>query len=135
MNYTDTFISTAPDCPLANAKAPPLRGMRKSLPRIQYELLHGSPYTYTQEDVLWLAHVIHKELPESDRTAQHRQAFFTKGQPCLRSSPLAKKYGWGFHFDTDGRVALVPAGSPEYARFQEEQDLRQLHALRNRRGT
>ena len=135
MNYFDTFISTAPDCPLANAKAPPLRGTRKSLPRIQYELLHGNPYTYTQEDVLWLAHVIHKELPESDRTAQHRQTFFAKGQPCLRSSPLAKKYGWGFHFDTAGRVALVPAGSPEYARLQEVQRLTQLQALRSRRGT
>lgn len=135
MSYFDTFISTVPDCPLANGKVPTLRGTRKSLPRIQYELLHGNPNRYTQEDVLWMTWVIHKGIPESGQTSQQRHAFFAKGQPCLRSSPLAKKYGWGFHFDADGRVALVPAGSPEYARLQEAQSLTQFQALRNRRGT
>ena len=41
------------------------------------------------------------------------EEFFSKGQPCLRTSPLAKTYGWAFHFDHAGKIALVPMDSEQ----------------------
>ena len=59
-------------------------------------------------------HCARKGIPESDRAAE-RERFFGKGQPCLRTSPLAKTYGWALHFDADGRIALLPMDSPRVA--------------------
>ena len=134
VNYIGTFISVAPDCPADVAAAPTARGGRKSVAVIQHELLTTRPGEHTQEDILWLTHVAHKQLSDADATLQHREQFFAKGQPCLRSSALAKRYGWGFHFDEAGRVKLVPAGSPEYARLQTDPTLDQLTAMRNKRA-
>ncbi|WP_344308138.1 DUF6157 family protein [Brevibacterium samyangense] len=58
---------------------------------------------------------------------------FARGQPCLRSSPLAKRYGWGFHYDAEGRVALVPVGSPEYEAFVTDDSLTVVKAMRSKR--
>ncbi len=33
---------------------------------------------------------------------KYRTVNLLKGQACLRSSALAKRYGWGFHFDEQG---------------------------------
>ncbi len=46
-----------------------------------------------------------------------RIEFFSKGQPCLCSSDLAKRYGWGIHCDARGRVALLGVDTPEYQDF------------------
>ena len=102
---------------------------------IQFDLIHDNPYRFTQEDILWMAHVVHKDLPESLQTSNHRADFFNRGQPCLRSSSLAKRYGWGFHLDTEGRVALVPMGSAQYAEFLNDPKLKHLPAMRNRRAS
>lgn len=64
-----------------------------------------------------------------------REAFFTKPQACLRSSPLAKRYGWGFHHDGQGRVALVARDSPRYRELAEDSSLTQLGAMRSRRAS
>jgi len=52
-------------------------------------------------------------IPADDRPAA-RAEFFSKGQPCLRSSPLGKRYGWGVHCDSTGRVALLALESDAY---------------------
>lgn len=62
-----------------------------------------------------------------------REAFFSKGQPCLRSSPLAKRYGFGIHCDAEGRVALVPLGSAEYRAFLEDKGVKKIKAMRSGR--
>jgi len=43
--------------------------------------------------------------------------FLSMPQPCLRSSVLTKRYGWGFHSDGERRVALYAFELPEYQRF------------------
>ena len=138
MNYFNTFIAVAADCPVAVATVPTRpagRRSRKPAHLIQYELLNGHPYRYTQEDVLWQTHVEHKALTAAEATAQARARFFAKGQPCLRASALAKRYGWGFHFDPAGKVALAGLGSAGYERHQNDPELAQLLAMRNRRAS
>ncbi len=61
---TDTFLAVAEDCPATAGVVPPVKeGQKKTVARIQYELLTDSPpYTLTQEDVLFGTHVRHTGL-------------------------------------------------------------------------
>jgi hypothetical protein len=135
MNYVDTFIVTAEDSPTSTSVVPPPKGDKKTVAVIQYELLEGHPYKYTQEDVLFETFVRHKGIPAKELKAhgkQMRAEFFAKDQPCLRASPLARTYGWGFHFDTKGKVALYAKGSKEYEKLSKESS-KVLKALRSSR--
>ena len=136
MNYVDTFITVAPDCPATVGVVPPMRGNRTPAHLIQYELIAANPYALTQEDVLWEVHVRHKGLHGKETSEEARAAFFATPRACLRSSALPKKYGWGIHFDPDGKVALYPMESDEYVRFAQGGSAGPvvLAALRSRRA-
>jgi hypothetical protein len=136
MNYIDTFITVAEDCPTEKALVPEPRGGKKSVAVIQYEMLDGHPYEYTQEDVLFQTHAQHKGIPPAELKAKGkklREDFFARDQPCLRTSPLARKYGWGFHFDPKGKVAMVPMESKEYKQLSKSAS-KVLKALRSSRA-
>ena len=131
-NYESTFIQVAEDCPVEAAEAPLVGPREKSVASLQYELLADRPYEMTSDDLLFQIHAIRNEIPESEQSVA-REAFFEKPQACLRSSPLGKRYGWGFHFDSEGRVALVPKGSERYEECSGAPDIRQLKAMRSKR--
>jgi hypothetical protein len=63
-----------------------------------------------------------------------RAAFFSKGQPCLRSSPLAKRYGFGIHHDAEGRVALYGMETPEYRKLAGDKKLKVVKAMRSKKA-
>lgn len=131
-NYVDTLIEIAEDCPAGSAVIPPERSS-PTIARRQFELLAEDPYRHTSDDVIFTVHADRAGIPEADRPAA-RERFFAKGQPCLRTSPLARRYGWGIHHDAEGRVALVPAGSPEYERLAADPGVTRLRAMRSRRA-
>jgi len=138
VNYYRTLIAVADDCPVTESVVPPDRGERKTVARIQYELLAANPYRYTQEDVLfatWLARQGLEHTPEQE-IARLREEFFSRPQACLRSSPLPKQYGWGLLFDDQGRVALCPVESAKYRRLVAGQDseVKVLKAFRSKRA-
>lgn len=117
MNYYHTFIALAEDCPVREGVVPTDRGGKPTVATIQYGLLAQQPYTYTQEDILFQTYVSQNGLEpelEADEEGLLRKAFFAKSRACLRTSPLVKKYGWGIHFDTDGKAALVGADTEAY---------------------
>ncbi len=95
-NYYGTFIEVSEDCPVAEAEIPKARGDAKTVPVLQYEMIANHPYRYTQEDVLFEVYAIRSGIAEEQKPAS-RAAFFSKGQPCLRTSSLGKRYGWGLH--------------------------------------
>ena len=130
-NYVDTFIEVAEDRPIDAGVAPPEREPA-TVARMQYDALIDAPYQFTSDDVVFGVHAARAGVP-ADEVDAARKAFFSKGQPCLRSSPLAKAYGWGFHFDADGKVALVAAGSPRYAELAATGGLNHLRAMRRAR--
>jgi hypothetical protein len=70
------------------------------------------------------------ELPE-DRYPEARETFFSKGQACLRTSPLAKTHGFGIHFDKDGKVALYGMNTPKYQKFVDDPGIKKLKAIRS----
>ncbi len=136
MTYQNTFIEAAADCPAENGEAPMMRGARKSLHLIQFELLNERPYHWLYDDLLFETHVRHKEIsPEilQERGVQIREEFFARSHPCLRASPLTKRYGWGAHYDEEGRIALYGRGTAEYEAFLAREDIDQLKAMRNKR--
>ncbi|TVX96927.1 hypothetical protein FPZ45_19930 [Cohnella terricola] len=137
-NYYDTFIKLAGDCPVERGMIPPEKKNGKSKPGIEYDLVFHQPYTYTQEELLYQTYVRHKEIPEEElasRSEEIREAFFSKPMACLRASMLPKKYGWGLHFDSEGKVALVARESEEYDRLASGDGgrLQVLAAMRNSR--
>ncbi|MCS5723030.1 DUF6157 family protein [Herbiconiux sp. CPCC 203407] len=62
------------------------------------------------------------------------ERFFAKGQPCLRASPLGKRYGWGTHHDLEARVALYALGTADYDRLLNDPALIQKAAMRSSRA-
>lgn len=96
--YTNTFIAVADDCPVDRAEVPVSKAGEPSVAERQFTLLHDRPYALTSDDVLFTVHAERQGIPESERKAA-RAAFFSKGQPCMRASPLTKRYGFGVHSD------------------------------------
>ena len=137
MNYYGTFIRVAPDCPVKTSVVPVAKGERAAIPVLEYSLLSSDSYVYTQEELLFLVHVRRQGIPQSALESKYGELwddFFSRSRACLRCSPLPKRYGWGIHFDGDGKIAIVPMESEEYRRLEANKNLTQLAAMRNRRA-
>ncbi len=132
-NNYGTFMAVSEDCPVEHSEIPKAKGDAKPVPVMQYEMLAGHPYEYTQEDILFEVYAIRSGIPEEQKQAA-REVFFSKGQPCLRTSSLGKRYGWGIHHDAEGKVALYAMESPEYRALLEDESLKQVKAMRSKRG-
>ena len=129
----NTFIEVAEDCPAVRAEVPPTRDGRATKASTEYALIGGAPYALTEEDVAFRARVAMREIPEADWPAE-RERFLSQEKPRLRVSALAKRYGWGIHVDSHGRVALVPVESAEYQRLAADPALSHVRAFRSKRA-
>lgn len=130
-NSPNTFIAVAPDSTRTLALPPPERAT-PTVAQLQFELLIEAPYRHTSDDVIWTTQATRTGIDPADPRA--RADFFRRGQPCLRTSPLTRRYGWGVHADHEGRVALIAIDDPNYARLSADQALTQTQAMRTRRA-
>lgn len=131
-NYYNTFIEIAEDCPISAAEVPPQKGEAPSVANLQFDMIMANPYTYTSDEVLFSIHAQRNGIVSNREAA--REAFFSKGQACLRASPLGKRYAWGIHHNAEGKVAIYPAESAEYQRFVADNALKHTKAMRSKRG-
>ena len=131
-NYTDTFIEVSEDTKVNSGTIPGARGMQKTIAEIQYELLTKNPYKFTSDDIIFQVHAIRNDLTKAEQK-QARAQFFSKGQPCLRTSPITKTYGFGVHADSNGKVAVYGMETKEYEKFQNDPKLKKVKAMRNSR--
>lgn len=131
-NYYDTFIEIAEDCPADSAEVPPQKGDNKTIANIQFEILNKNPYKFTSDDVLFRTFALKKELVESE-LEKARNEFFSKGQACFRASPLTKRYGWGVHSNSDGKIAIFAAGSDEYEALKNNKSIKVVKAMKSSR--
>lgn len=139
MSYTNTFIMVADDCPAPSGVAPPVRGAKPTIAMLQYELLSRNPYKHTEREVIMIVHVTRLGLQPPELKARGKAIYaelFAKPHPCLRASPLTKRYGWGAHYDATGRIAIYARGSAEYEQLASRQDpaVTVLKAMRNARA-
>ena len=132
-NYQNTFIEVAEDCPLTESKVPEPKGNKPTNANLQFEMLSCHPYKFTSDDVLFAAYATRKDIPENEWKSE-RDAFFSKGQACLRASPLTKSYGWGIHSDEAGRIALYGMETEKYKKFLEDGGVKKLKAMRSKKA-
>ncbi len=130
-NYANTFICVADDCPAGAGSVPPDKD-DPTIARLQYEMISGNPYRYTSDEVIFAVHARRKGIGPADVDAA-RADFFSRGQACLRSSPLGKRYGWGIHHDSDSRVAIHPRESEAYLALSRDPALKQVKAMKSAR--
>lgn len=136
MNYYNTFIAVAADTKTSHGMPPPARSGQKSIAVLEYELVFPQAYLFTQEDVQFAVYVQRHGLADEalkEERGQLWQDFFAKPMACMRTSPLAKSYGWGLHFNPAGKLALVPVESVEYQKFIADQSIMQTRAMRSKR--
>ena len=132
-NTYNTFIETAEDCPVTVAEVPPEKGDRKTVANLQYSVIQGHPYRYTSDDVLFAVYAERQGIPKEEHATQ-REKFFSKGQPCMRASPLPKRYGWGIHSNAEGKLALVAVEDAAYEKLASDPTIKQLMAMRSKRA-
>jgi hypothetical protein len=134
MNYYDTLIEVAEDCPVTEAQTPQAaRGAKQSKTVVEYELLAKRPYKYTEEDIAFETYAVLHDIPKAI-WPRERKKFLSKGHPHLRVSALAKRYGWGIHNNAEGKIALVAVESPLYKQMLNDPRITKLKAFRSSRG-
>ena len=133
MNYHDTLIEVAEDCPATEAQVPRARGSKKTKAVVEYELLIKHPYTYSEEDIAFQVYAALHDVPQATWPTQ-RKKFLSKGHPHLRVSSLAKRYGWGIHNNADGKIALIAVESPAYEQLLDDPGTTKTKAFRSSRA-
>lgn len=132
-NYYNTFIQIADDSPTTLAEVPAVKNDKQTIASIQFNMLIDEPYVYTSDDVVFGTYALKNGISKANE-ADERETFFSKGQACLRASPLTKRYGWGVHSNAEGKIAIYAAGTAEYNKMAEDDSLKQLKAMRSKRA-
>ena len=136
-NTPNTFIRVADDCPARTGEAPPLHAGKPTVPGLQYEMIAKAPYKYTSDDVVFATSAPGRARDaKATKTARSlaREAFFAKGQACMRASPLGKRFGWGVHADSEGRIAIYAVDSKRYQALAGDPKITQVRAMRSKRA-
>lgn len=131
-NYYDTFITIAEDCQAKKGEMPPIKGEKKTVANLQFDMLYENPYKYTSDDVLFGVFAIRKEF-EKEELDEQKEHYFSKGQPCFRASPLTKSYGWGIHCNAEGKIAMYGVETEEYPKFLSDDSIKKIKAMRSKR--
>lgn len=130
-NYFDTFIEVSEDSKASCGTKPPTKE-KITVAETQYELIVKNPYKYTSDDILFQVFADKNDLTKTEYKLA-REQFFSKGQPCLRTSPLTKTYGFGIHCDSNGKVAIYGMETPEYEKFIADKKMKKVKAMRSKR--
>ena len=127
-NYYDTFIEIAEDSPVDFGEVPLVK--KETVATLQFDIISKNPYKYTSDDILFKVFAKKNGLTESE-LEKARHTFFSKGQPCLRASPLTKRYGFGIFSDKEGKIAIYGAETKEYKMFINDPLIKKVKAMRS----
>lgn len=128
-NYFNTLIEVAEDTKVDRGTNPPAKD-KKTVAQMQYELLNGNPYKYSSDDILFQVYAEKNNIPENGYR-QAREQFFSKGQPCFRTSPLTKSYGFGVHSNGEGKIALYGMESEAYQQLLSDSSVKKIKAMKS----
>ena len=136
-NCFDTFIQVAEDCPACTGEEPPARAGNPTVAGLQYRMIAEAPYKYTSDDVIFATSAGGRQLDAKATKKERslaRDEFFSRGQACMRSSGLGKRFGWGVHADAEGRIAIYAVDSKRYQTLARDSGLKQVRAMRAKRA-
>ncbi len=131
-NYFDSFIEVAEDTKTTYGIKPASKTDKKTIAEMQYDLISKNPYKYTSDDIIFQVFADRNDLTKAEYK-QAREQFFSKGQACLRASPLTKTYGFGIHSDSKGKIALYGLETEEYQKFLSDPEIKKVKAMRTSR--
>ncbi|MBK5648620.1 MAG: hypothetical protein I4N51_17315 [Acinetobacter sp.] len=131
-NYANTLIEIAEDSPVSASVIPVVKNDKKTIANYQYEKLSKHPLKYTSDELLFEIFVERNDISPSE-LEEEKQKFFSKGQACLRTSPLAKKNGFGIFHNEDSKVRLIPAESEEYQQLLKDDAVKKVKAMKSKR--
>jgi Family of unknown function (DUF6157) len=129
-NYTNTFIQIAEDCPTDVGEIPPVKSDAKTIANMQFDMIYKHPYKYTSDEVLFTIFTERNDISKSEMN-KAKESFFSKGQACLRASPLTKRYGWGVHHNDESRVALIGSETKEYKKYSSDKNIKVVKAMKS----
>lgn len=135
-NYRNTFIQVSEDCPVQSGVIPPFRAGKPTVAGLQHAMIFSKPYAYTSDQVIFATSAAGRALNASapkEVRQQEFEMFFSKGQACMRASALGKQFGWGVHADAIGRIAIYPVECDTYHKLSNDQQIKQLRAMRSKR--
>ncbi|MBO0992854.1 DUF6157 family protein [Bacillus sp. SD088] len=132
MSYQNTFITISEDSGVTEPIVPVPRNNKPTIASIEYDLMEDHPYEYTEADVQFKTYLIKNQV-DSDKLDELREQFFAKSKACFRASPLVKKYGWGIHYDHEGKIAIYGVNSAEYQRFLHNDQIQKRKGMRSQR--
>lgn len=130
-NYFNTLIEAAADTKVVKGTIPPSKS-NKTVAERQYELIASAPYQYTSDDIIFQVYAERRDLTP-DEYPEARAVFFSRGQACLRASPLTKTYGYGIHSNSEGRIALYGMETAIYQKFVADDNTAKVKAMRSTR--
>ena len=81
MNYHDTLIEVADDCPATKAQVPHARGAKKTKAVVEYQLLIQHPYTCNEEDIAFQVYAALHDIPKATWPTE-RKKILSKGHPA-----------------------------------------------------
>ncbi len=132
-NYKNTFIEVSEDTK-ATAGTPPPSKKIKTVAELQYEMMVKNPYRYTSDELIFEIYSIRNDITESEKNSAKIE-FFSKGQPCLRTSPLAKTYGFGIHQNEDEKIAIYGMETDEYAKLIADKNVAKIKAMKSAKSS
>ncbi|MFT4075419.1 MAG: DUF6157 family protein [Asticcacaulis sp.] len=132
MKITNAFIRIADDSTATMGVVPPEKPGKPTVARMHYELLSEHPYEYDLDSFNFEIYCRRNDIPQAERDS-HREAFFSKGHPCMRASPLTKTHGFGAHYNGAGKIAIYPVDSIAYQKLLNDPENRVEMAMRSKR--
>ncbi len=132
-NYKNTFILIADDCPAKSGEMPATKGEAKTIAGMQFDMVYDNPYKYSSDDVFFSVFATKNEVLKQDY-ATEREKYFSVGRPCFRASPLTKRYGWGVHSDSEGKIAIYGCETEEYQQLATDPANAVVKAMKTSRG-
>ncbi|MDO7484823.1 DUF6157 family protein [Peribacillus frigoritolerans] len=132
MSYKNTLITISEDSKVTSAKVPVIKNEKPTIAYIEHDLINNNPYKFTQEDVQFNTYLIKNQI-EAENVAELREQFFSKSKACFRASPLVKNYGWGIHYNNQGKVAIYDVNSSMYNQLLNQDDITKLKGMRSKR--
>lgn len=132
MSYKNTLITISEDSKATSAIVPVTRNGKPTIASIEYDLIKNNPYKFTQEDVQFKTYLIKNEI-EEENTDELRKQFFSKSMACFRASPLVKNYGWGIHYNDQGKIAIYDVKSEIYNQLLNQDKITKLKGMRSKR--
>ncbi len=128
-NYYNTLILVSEDTKATEATIPPVKDGKITIANLHFNMIYEAAYQHSSDDVIFAAFAQKQALDKTSLKAE-REQFFSKGQACMRTSALAKNYGWGIHHNAEGKIALLAMESQAYYDLEKDENIVKIKAMK-----